>query len=350
MLIRPSLAALAVSWVASAAIACGFHNYKPRETLVDRLSRSSALVLVRPDPANPFRFATMETLTGTETDPELPHLVDSVTRRRLGLDEDTYVLFSKDSQTETWDRVAFVDDKMSEVLAFVMPRLSEWSDPASTGRYEFFATLIEDEDMVIQRLALREIDQADYPTLRALDLSPDPRWLIARMHTASELDLLPIRVLLLGFADQEIAAERLQTGLARVVPIANSLVGAYATAFIEHEGQDAVIEIAQTYLADPNLPDQSKELLVEALAIHADASPDTALVMEIQTAIANLLTDNPARYSAMVARQFGARQDWSHAAPLTEALRQMAIRDPGDMIAVADYVAKAKRAAQRSVN
>ena len=49
---------------ATMALACGFHNYAPQPTMVDRLLASKHIVLARPAPDNRFRFEPFQTLAG----------------------------------------------------------------------------------------------------------------------------------------------------------------------------------------------------------------------------------------------------------------------------------------------
>ncbi|MEM9394968.1 MAG: hypothetical protein AAGA38_14000 [Pseudomonadota bacterium] len=333
--------ALALCLAAPAALACGFHNYMPQPTLVDRLSARPDLVLARPDANNPYRYVAEIALGDASLDAEIPFLVDTATRRKLASDPEAYVLFARKGELAPWERIAFVDEKMSDLLDTVLPQLDAWTTGNSAGRLAYFATRIEDEDRVIRRLALREIDQATYGELKALDLQPDPALILPSLYQPSEVDLLAIRILLLGFSDSEAASQIVTQGLARVVPVSANLLGAYATALIEQQGPDGVALIAGSYLADGTLPPVNRELLVEALAIHAQTG-DPALRSAAQSAVYSAVKEDPA-LAPMVARQFGARFDWSQVTPLRAALQAEAIRSPGDMIAVAEYVYTGQR-------
>ena len=75
--------------------ACGFHNYAPQPTLVDRLLGSDEIVLARSAPNNPFKFKAYQALEGGLGSSEIPFLVDSITRRRFAMDANTAVLFAR---------------------------------------------------------------------------------------------------------------------------------------------------------------------------------------------------------------------------------------------------------------
>ncbi|MDJ0992459.1 MAG: hypothetical protein QNI90_02710 [Dinoroseobacter sp.] len=336
--------ALAFCLAAPAALACGFHNYTPQPTLVDRLSARPDLVLARPDPENPYRFAAEITLGGAPETVDIPFLVDTATRRKLSSDQDAYVLFARRGEADPWERIAFVDEAMSDLLDTVLPRLSAWSSGDDADRLPYFATLLEDQNRVIRRLALREIDQADYGALKALALRPDPSLIIPALYQPAEADLLAIRILLLGFSDSDVAGQIVTNGLERMAPISANLLGAYATALIEQRGPTGVNIVAGTYLSNRTLPPANSELLIEALAIHAQTGDDE-IRNAARSAMTQALMDNPT-LAPMAARQFGARLDWSQVAPLRAALQDEAIRSPGDMITVAEYVYSSQRQLQ----
>ena len=51
-------------FMVTSATPCGFHNYTPQPTLVDRLLASDEIVLARAAPDNPFRFEAIQALEG----------------------------------------------------------------------------------------------------------------------------------------------------------------------------------------------------------------------------------------------------------------------------------------------
>ncbi|MDJ0859767.1 MAG: hypothetical protein QNJ03_11845 [Dinoroseobacter sp.] len=341
----PARLALAFCLAAPAALACGFHNYTPQPTLVDRLSVRPELVLARPDSQNPYRFVAQITMGGAPQNADIPFLVDSATRRRLASDPSAFVLFARRGDSAPWERIVFVDNAMSELLDVVLTRLDAWANGDDADRLAYFASLIEDEDRIIRRLALREIDQAEYGALKALALSPNPVLILPTLFQPSEADLLAIRILLLGFSNDDIAAKTISQGLSRVAPSASgSLLGAYATALIEQRGPDGVGLIADNYLSDRSLPPTNRELLVEALAIHAQTG-DAELTRAARSAVTRAVEVDP-MLAPMAARQFGSRRDWSQVAPLRAALQDEAIRSPSDMITVAEYVYSGRRHSQ----
>lgn len=349
---RLSLLSLAVWAVLSASpsLGCGFHTYMPQPTMVDRLLNSDHIVLARPDPGNPFRFAAVKAVEGPLENVELPHLVDSTTRRRFKADSDAHVLFARDGAYGPWERIAYIDAEMDKVLDHVIAHLPEWRRVGEdTGRYIYFGGLIDNPSPRVRRLALRELDQASYGALRSLDIAPEPEGLAAQLGILTESDLAPIRILLLGLTDSPEVTALLQAGVNRTKTSgASALLGAYATAWVEHAGLVAVNELAAEYLTDRSLPFESREMIVEALAIHAEVR-DPATAEAVRSAVSSAVQADP-RIAIAVARQFGLRNDWTMRSPVSEVLQAKKLSSITDIIIASQYVALADEASQTQAN
>ncbi len=328
-----------VAGAASNAGACGFHNYTPQPTLVDRLIDSEHVVLARQNPDNPFRYQVTSTLEGDAEDVELPHLVDSITRKRLGTDPAAQVLFARQSAYGPWQRVAFVDEDMRPVLNTVMSQLPDWRLGEDLSRFRTFAAYLDHPDEDIRLLALRELDRADYGFLVSHDLRIDMARVLAGYNNPAQRDLRAIRILLLGLGGRDDVRGQLALGLDRAAQFASSLTGAYATALIELDGPAAANTLAQTYLTDPELPEASREALVEALALHGQYG-DQRMQNSVAEAVTQALRGS-ATLAPAVARQFGARQVWSQRDALSDLVRDGALASPLDVLAVSQYVAMA---------
>ncbi len=336
--------AICVSALASAAMGCAFHTYVPQPTMVDRLLTSDHIVLARADPDDPFRFKAVTALEGPLADVELPHLVDTATRRRFAVDPNAHVLFARDGSYGPWERVAYVGAEMQPVLDVVMSNLPIWGGvDDDRGRYEYFATLIGSADPQIRRLALRELDQANYRVFRTLSVEPNPEALAARLYVLNEMGLAPIRILLLGLSEGPGVGDLLRTGVDRNKSSgATALLGAYATAWLEHSGAFAAQSLASDYLLDRTLPIEAREMIVEAMAIHSDVrEPEVAEV--VRQAVASAVRSDP-DLAPVAARQFGIRNDWSLSSPISEVLRANRISSVADIILVSQYVALADEA------
>ncbi|MBE1282211.1 MAG: hypothetical protein GJ676_02765 [Rhodobacteraceae bacterium] len=326
----------------SVASACGFHNYTPQSTLVDRLLNSDHIVLARQDPSDPFQYSPTSALEGSINDVDIPFLVDSTTRRKLSLQSDHQVLFARDGMYGPWQRVAFIDNDLKPVLDAIMTHLGAWELGNDLSRFQTFASLMNHPNTTIRHLALQELDRANYGFLSTHPLPIDPNRILRVLNDPTQVDMKPIRVLLLGLSGDSSVAPVLERGLARSIPVQDSLIGAYATALIETQGQTAVQRLAQIYLADPAVPILSKEMIVEAFALHSQYGDD-----EMRQAVSDVMQDvlwYAPELAAAVARQFGARSVWTQAQLLQNMVKQGALSSIYDVLAVSRYVALAQEA------
>ncbi|PYG28886.1 hypothetical protein C8N36_110109 [Pelagimonas varians] len=325
--------------LASSANACGFHNYTPQPTLVDRLLASDEIVLARNASNNPFRYEAYEALEGNLGSPELPFLVDSTTRHRFAIDANSAVLFARDGAYGPWQRLAYVDAALAPVLMAIMAKLPVWESGDTLDRVRFFATLLAHPDERIHKIALRELDQADYGVLRSLDLAIDPVRLMSQFNAFNESEFRAIRILLLGLSDDAQLRKRLEAGVDSNVEYEGVFLGAYATAMIELVGPEAVGLIASRYLTNPEVSLLARELLIEAMALHG-ATDDSALESSVLQAINSTLWLEP-RLAGAAARQFGARANWSLQPVLQTLLAEGTVLGTQDRQDVAQYVAYA---------
>lgn len=326
---------------AASANACGFHNYTPQPTLVNRLLVSDDIVLARVAPDNPFRFQAFEALEGDLDASEIPYLVDAATRRRLTLDANAAVLFARDGAYGPWKRLAFVDAAMAPVLKTVMENLPAWEVGGDVDRLRYFATLVGHPDDRIHRLALRELDLADYSLLRDLELDLEPSRLLAQFDSPMESEFKPIRILLLGLSGAEQQRTRLESGVASSVRTEGRYLGAFATALIELVGPEAITDLASAYLTDRDLPLVTRELLIEAISLHGQTG-DPVMEDAISVAIESSLWVDPSLAGA-VARRFGSRSDWSHHSALQALLMEGAVHAPADNQDVSQYLMLAQK-------
>lgn len=302
---------------AKPALSCAFHNYAPTPSLVERLRISPHIVLARPSVEQLFRFADVVALRGSDA-ADIPYLVDSATRHRLTRSPGDRILFAKDPNIGIWQRLAYVDAQMLVVIRRLVAQLPAWTPERPRERFAFFAALLDHQDRNIHELALTELDSADYGTLRSLTVEVDASRLIARLDWRSEFHLKPIRLLLLGFSDDVEGERLLEAGVRVYTKTSGPLLGAYATALIERGGPASVVRVASTYLTDPTTPPSSRESLVEALAIH-NGTAGPGMREAVRTALLAAVEVEPS-LAPSIARQFGARYDFSQVEAIENAM------------------------------
>ena len=271
---------------------------------------------------------------------EIPFLVDSNTRIRFALKPDAAVLFARDGTYGPWQRIVFVDAAMATILNTVMTRLADWQRGEDFERFSYFATLLGHPDDRIHKMVLRELDQADYSILRRLDLKVDADRLLARLNDPFEANYKAIRILLLGLSGDALQQDILKKGIEQSVSSEGRHLGAFATASIELGGAQEVESITSTYLTDRDLSIFARELLIEAMSLHVHSAEQT-----VQTAVSDAIESAlwfDASLGGPVARQFGARGNWSFAPALQALLEEGKLYSVSERQDVVQYLAIAE--------
>ncbi len=329
-------AAIAVG-AAQTATACAFHGYTPDPTVVDVILASDHVVLARPDPASPGRYAPVAALIGSIGSVEIPIPVDAETRARLQRNAADTVLMARDGAYGPWMKLAVLDDRYRALITTVVARQGPLSAGGGKGRFQLFADHVNDPNPDIRRLALMELDRADYGVLRRLDI-PKVSGLHERLETG-ETDLRPIRILLAGLSGDKALGQTLADGLDAAARRDVAYLGAYATALIELGGASAVAYILDRHLVPGALPVGPREKIVEALALQKQNGPGQTR-REIRSGVRKLLAQSP-ELAGAVARQFGYRSDWSMAAAVKRAAAAQAPATIEDIFAVSHYLGRA---------
>lgn len=285
---------------AGQTVACAFHGYTPSQTLVDILLATEQIAIARLDPSNPDRYLLVETLAGPDV-PDLPVKVDPGMRALLAEDPSSTVLLARDGAYGPWMEIAFLDDRYRDFIFRILRRQSELLLGNDRKRLRLFAELLNDPSPDIRRLALQELDRAPYGDLKSLRL---PKVQTLRQDLGSSDDaLLPIRVLLAGLSRDLSYSPVLSDGLDTAIRQDLPYLGAYATALVELEGQQAVELIFDRYLTSASLSPLAQERLLQAMFIQYKTAPRSTRQL-ISREVAALLRKSP-ELEEMAARQFG---------------------------------------------
>jgi hypothetical protein len=333
-LIAPIL--LSTALAAQGVLACAFHNYAPGDGLVDRLMASEHIVLARPDPVNPGAFAAVAALEGSVADVAIPEPLDPETLARLQANPDDVVLFAREEAYGPWMRIAYLGPEFRGVVDEVMTRLPDWELGDDMGRFSLFAARVADPDPELAEAALREVDLADYSLLRHLPFPEMVDALRGQIDDPAQTDLRPIRILLLGISGDPRAEEYLWPAFGRALTTEGAVLGAYATALMELGGAATADRIVREVLLNPDIPIETRELVVEAFALQSQSgAPGTG---EAARAAIGAALDEAPELAGPVARQFGMRGEFSQGERLAAIMNAKQVTVIADMMAVSQYV------------
>ncbi len=294
--------------------ACAFHGYVPDPTLVDVLLATEQVVIARLDTTNPVQYAPVRALMGPDA-LDIPIAIDPTIRIRLSAAPAQRVLLARDGAYGPWLELAVLDDRYRSIIDHVLTQHSAWLLGDDQQRAQYFAGLVNDPNPDVRRLALQELDRAPYQVLKSLD-RPIVQHLRQQLQSAPD-DLTPIRILLAGLSEDRSYGPILSAGLQSAVSDDVSYLGAYATALIELDGPSAVDSLLDRYLASDTLTLETRQKLLQALAIqHKAAAPVTR--RSISRGVAQLMQTSP-DLREPIARQFGIRNRWAAAATPSNA-------------------------------
>lgn len=296
---------------------------------------------MRPSLKNPFQFEAVEQLKGTRSHSTPPHLVDSITRRRLAQNLNHAVLFARGSNG-MWTRLMFLDEGRRRIARQLLANASDWATPSGAGdKRDYFAALLSHPNRDVVSIALREIDAMDYAVLRGGTYPVTAQDLLSDISDVRSLAFAPVRILLLGIVggrDADLAiAQRLQ---GQVASGSAFNLGAWLTAAIETGGRDSIGEVERQFLdSGHTLSRQQLVEIVAALSVHS-ASNGVELRIALDNALRRLVGRFP-EAAPMVAQAFATASDWSQVSLMRELIAADTFSTRADLMVTAAYLSRA---------
>lgn len=289
-----------------AGVGCQICIPYPGKSIADHLIENPLAILAREDPDRPFHFRVVETLRGDSADePPIELFLDSSTRRLLSAHPDRSVLLVKGTgetgEVASWRRICVVDEAVDPVIREILGLTETWAkDPAA--RFPYFADRLNHENETIRTLARLEVARAPYRDIRQLrDVIPREE-IRAFLSQLRYIEWQPLYILLLANGATEEDRERIEERVRSSAKHGSTLnLAAWATAFIELEGDRAIEFLESAYLGET--PRDPKEIaaLVGALAVHGNAGDETRRD-RIVDSFRRVLEKHPDQAPAIVSR------------------------------------------------
>ncbi|MEM1431553.1 MAG: hypothetical protein AAGG09_19020 [Pseudomonadota bacterium] len=316
----------ALGWViavaaATGALACGVCTDLPERTASERLISDDVLVLARPDPASPFRYAIIEVLRG---DPAglapPPFLIPSTERRRMARDTTYAAVLSYGpqpgpkaeaappranryggvagpvNQTKGWSRVLSGSGARLDAVRDIVTRARGWGVPRPTSglapRFAHFAALEGSADPALRLIALHELSLWPYAQLRRMTPATPAAKLRAETMDRNRIAEAPLLIQLLGLSRSPEAAALVRRGAENAFRVGGSeRRAAWGIALVEQTGRTGLDTfIARVALAPARDSAARREALL-ALAAIAEARP--ALRAPALQAVADVAAAEP---------------------------------------------------------
>lgn len=339
---------LSLSFWAIAADAHPQYITLPVETVTDKLEASESVVLARPTSTTSLQFQSKIWLKGDRSvdAPPIPHLIDSVTRRRFDRYPENAMVFAYRPDGPGWDRIAYADAQVIETVQNILDELPNWAEGREDpDRFAFFAARHAHPNLTIRNLALVELAQARYSQIRNVNPQFSRSEILAVMRDPYKAPFVPLFTVMLGLVEDDEAATLVRNSVARAEQLdLNTDLTAWGTALIEIDKEEAVEKLGQIVLrmGQQSRTRKTAETAMTALALHG-----TEGHVMLRDRIAEILSEAAgidAGFAASAVSTLVEWQDWRAATIVEQHLADSAPLGLQERMALTAYFALAQQA------
>ncbi|WP_171240379.1 hypothetical protein [Ruegeria sp. HKCCA5491] len=251
----------------------------PEYSLADRILSARVIVLAAPALDNPFSYSPVSILKGTAKQlsalPEIPFLVDSVTRSAFRTDPGRRVLIiygagypdkAGRSLSMGWIKGFLMTPERANFVEAIRHQGASWAfgktdDPS---RVAFFGSYLGHEDALLRNAALIEFHRAPYAMVRQLRDQGSSAALLQELRSVNRLAYAPAVIRLLGLQSDPAAKAAVRTRYQQALASGDTNLYDWALAGIEVDGAAAITAI-EASLKQQSLSQDMKRDLVRAL-------------------------------------------------------------------------------------
>ncbi len=263
-----------------ASYACAVCIELPDASLADHILSAEVIVLAGPASDNPFRFEARIILKGDneklKSAPDIPFLIDSVTRRSFRSDPTRTVLLTYGptykentgrSSSRHWRRLFILNPERHDFLEDLgtFGRLWAYGETDNPDRVLFFARYLGHSDHVLHNMALVEIGRAPYALLRPLSDRVPASLILQEFSDINRFAYRSAAIRLLGLQSDPQARSFVRTRYVRSLESGGLNSFEWALAGIETDQSTAISAIGAA-LQDPGKTKEHKKALIRALA------------------------------------------------------------------------------------
>ena len=355
----PALPAIALAMLGFSGVpaaACGICIVDmPDKTMADRVLESDAVVLAREVSGKPFAFTPVSVLKGSLPPDPIPYLVDSATRRKLGMSPEDAVLlvwtrldtkrfgpFAGGPSKAEWMLLGYAGPEYQRLVARILAHGDDWQrDRSSEDRLRFFEALHDHPDQTIRLVALSELARAPYGFIRRVSTRLTLTEITRTLRNQTMMRWAPIHILLLGRSDDPGSRELVRGAVEAAASLSSQAnLAAWATALVEIDGRRGVDALARAYFGVPTRSDAELKEVVTALGVQGSEG-EPSLRPAIMLAFHELANDRP-QMAPYVAVHLADWNDWSQADAFLHLLQTQAIKAPEEVFMLSVYVNAAR--------
>ena len=277
----------------------------PEASIADQILAAEVVVFAGSAPENPFEYSTRRVFKGSDEKlsnaPNIPFLVDSVTRRVFQADPTTTVLLTYGPEfndkagrnfSRTWRRIFVMNSERSEFLEKLQTNSGLWrlGETNNAGRVSFFSDYLWHPDQVLHDIAMVEIGRTDYALLRPVGSRVSTSQIMEELNDLNRLAYWPVAIRLLGLQTDPQARSIVRSRFAKSLRSGGLHSHEWALAGIE-AGRLHAINAIGLALKDRKKTWDDKKALVRALS---DAGSSlTQLQDDIIEVFASVLDRDP---------------------------------------------------------
>ena len=256
--------------LAAESAACPICIGFPSRTDADVLLESHCVMLGRPDPADPFKYAPGAVLKGSYDGSNIDLLVDSTTSRILQVHPKTHVLFVQSMPNGPWQSLGCMNEALEAVVQRVLAAGPSWNGPdAMKQRIEFFLTLVGHEDSRICELAYLELGRAPYPMVRQLGRVVPREAIEPMLKERRYFEWRGLAILLLAQSDSESDRQYIRESFQAAERFAVvTHLAAWAAAAIEVDPDSTMDQIEEKYFGQGDRTHEELKAIFSALSMH----------------------------------------------------------------------------------
>jgi hypothetical protein len=256
--------------LAAESVACLICIGFPSRTDADVLLEGHCVMLGRPDPADPFKYAPGTVLKGSYDGSNIDLLVDSTTRRILEVHPKTHVLFVQSKPNGPWQSLGWMNGALESVVHRVLAVGPSWKGPdGMKQRIKFFFMLIEHQDSRIRELAYLELGRAPYPMVRQLGRFISREAIEPMLQERRYYEWRGLAILLLAQSDSESDRQYIRESFQAAERFAMvTHLAAWAAAAMELDPDSTMDQIEEKYLSQAERTPEELKAIFSALSMH----------------------------------------------------------------------------------
>lgn len=288
------LISLALYCSVGIAGACQICIAYPQTSAVDVLMEADCVVLAREDPERPFHYRSVEVLKGDLGPEEIDLFLNSATRRLLGIYPKRAVVLARPGGGDQsgWSSCGIADPVFGPLVREILRRAPGW-EHEPRQRAVFFSQFLGHENAQLSTLALLEVARAPYREIRGLGGALSRDQLRAFLANYRYVEWHALYILLLAQSEDARDREFIAESFHSAVRFGSTVqLAAWATAFIELHGAEAIDLIEAEYFHNPSRSAKELVEIAKALSVHG-TNGSAALRDRIVVAYGLLLAMNP---------------------------------------------------------